>query len=762
MPQHALAILVGALFAFYGNHLPDPFWSAYAPALLLLACCYSRYRFVFLLAAAFLWSSALLHYHLSHRLLDSFDNRNLLISGVIADIPRLYPDRVSLYLEDLRIKAYPAAMPRLARFSWYQNKRVPRAGERWQFVVKIRQPRGMLNPAGFDYEAWQFVHAIDATGYIRESAQNLRLEPASALDLDHWRSGLAASIDRDCGHCRQRGLIKALALGFRGDIGKHSRQLLQHSGTAHLLAISGLHIGMVSMMFYLLGGYAWRLGIYRSGLNRRTLASLCALLAAVAYAALAGFSLPTLRALLMLALVLIALQLKSKINLLQAIALALVLILLADPLAVGSISLWLSFGALMVIAFMQFRFSEKMNACSQLLVLQGYFIALFAPLGILIFGQLNLAGLPANLVAIPALSFVILPLVLMGCLLSSLNLGGAELLFSLADRVLGLLLDYLAWLLESGLQSLALNAYPAILLLLVLAAMAILLSPRLQGLRAIAALILLTLLLWQPARLEHGEYQLVVLDIGMGTSLLLRTRHYSLIYDFGAGGNRGFNAAEAALLPTMRHNGIDVADLYIVSHVDHDHSGGLYSFLGNYPPQRLLSGTPRELQAKFELPHRVRSCHGYPDWRWDGVLFRFLETETPPGASTNNRSCILQVVGHQRALLPGDIEIEQETRLIDAFGDALAADILVAPHHGSGTSSSGLFLERVKPAHVVFTLARNNRWDFPDAQVVARYLALDARLYRSDRDGAVTITSRPGSVLVKSMRNPPRRIWRRW
>ena len=762
MPQHALAILVGALLAFYGNRLPDPFWSAYVPALLLLACCHSRYRFLLLLAAAFLWSSALLHHHLSHRLLDSFDNRILLLSGVIADIPQRYPDRVSLYLEDLRIEAYPAAMPRLARFNWYQNERVPRAGERWQFVVKIRQPRGMLNPAGFDYEAWQFTRAIDASGYIRESTRNLRLEPASALDLNYWRGGLAANIDRDCGQCRQRGLIKALALGFRGDISNQNRGLLQHSGTAHLLAISGLHIGMVSVMFYLLGGYCWRLGIYRSGLNRRTLASLCALLAAVAYAALAGFSLPTLRALLMFAVVLIALQLKSKINLLQALALALSLILLVDPLAVGSISLWLSFGALIVIAFMQFRFPAKMNAWRQLLVLQGYFIALFAPLGVLIFGQLNLAGLPANLVAIPLLSFVILPLVLMACLLSSLNLAGASLLFSIADQVLGFLLDYLAWLLTAGLHSLAINTYPALLLLVALAAVAILLSPRLAGLRAMAALTLAALLLWQPTRLEHGDYELLVLDIGMGTSALLRTRHHSLVYDFGPGGERSFNAAEAALLPAMRRSGIDAADLYVVSHVDHDHSGGLYSFLGHYPPARLLSGTPRELQAKFELPHRVRSCHGYPEWRWDGVLFRFLETAAVPGDSTNNRSCILQVVGHQRALLPGDIEIEQETRLVETYGDRLAADILLAPHHGSGTSSSWTFLQRVNPAHVIFTLARNNRWDFPAEQVVARYFALGSRLYRSDHDGAVTITSRSGAVLVKSMRNPPRRIWRRW
>jgi competence protein ComEC len=762
MPQYALAILVGALLAFYANRLPDPFWSAYAPLLPLLAICLRRYRFILLLAFAFLWSSALLHDHLSHRLPASFDNRSLLLSGVIADIPRVYPGRVSLYLEDLLIEDYPAPMPRRARLSWYQTERIPRAGERWQFVVKIKQPRGMLNPAGFDYEAWQFVNAIDAVGYIRESARNLRLEAGSAAGLGYWRGGLAANIDRDCAGCLHRGLIKALALGFRGEIDSEGRRLLQHSGTAHLLAISGLHIGMVAMMFYYLGVSCWNLGFYRCGLNRRTLASLCALLAAVSYSALAGFSLPTLRALLMFAVVLIALQLRIKLNLLQAIALALALILLVDPLAVGSISLWLSFGALMVIVFMQFRFPAKTSAWRQLLVLQGYFIVLFAPLGVLIFGQLNLAGLPANLVAIPLLSFVILPLVLSACLLSCWDIGAAPLLFSIADRSLGLLLDYLSWLLQSGLQSQSVTAYPEILLLLALVAIAILLSPRPAGLSTSALLILAALLSWQPARLEHGEYQMVVLDVGMGTSLLLRTRHYSLVYDFGAGGSHGFDAAEAALLPVMRRHGISTADLYIVSHADHDHSGGLYSLLGHFPPSRLLSGTPRELEEKFALTFRVRSCHGYPDWRWDGVLFRFLETESSPGDSTNNRSCILQVVGHQRALLPGDIEIEQEARLVEAYGDRLSADILLAPHHGSGTSSSRAFLQRVKPAHVVFTLARRNRWDFPDAQVVARYRALDTLLHRSDRDGAVTVTSRSGGLLVQSMRNPPRRIWRRW
>jgi competence protein ComEC len=243
--------------------------------------------------------------------------------------------------------------------------------------------------------------------------------------------------------------------------------------------------------------------------------------------------------------------------------------------------------------------------------------------------------------------------------------------------------------------------------------------------------------------------------------LLLRTRHHSLVYDFGPGRKNRFSAAERALLPVMQGLGIAEADLLIVSHVDQDHSGGLYSFVGDYQWPQLLSGTPKELRSRFDLQHRVRSCHEYPDWYWDGVLFRFLVADSATG-STNNRSCILQVIGHHRLLLPGDIEALQESKLVAAYGDELAADVLLAPHHGSGTSSSQQFVDRVRPGQVVFTLARNNRWGFPVESVAARYQAIGARIYRSDRDGAIRFTSEAEGLRVGTLRNPPRRIWRRW
>jgi competence protein ComEC len=256
---------------------------------------------------------------------------------------------------------------------------------------------------------------------------------------------------------------------------------------------------------------------------------------------------------------------------------------------------------------------------------------------------------------------------------------------------------------------------------------------------------------------------LIVLDVGMGTSVLLRTRNHSLVYDFGPGKPGVFSAADWALLPLMRRHAIEAPDLLIASHVDQDHSGGLQSFIGNYQQHRLLSGTPRKLKARFALAHDVRSCHQYPAWRWDGVGFSFVTTAAPSvDSSSNNRSCVLSIRGRHKALIPGDIESSQELKLVLEHGAALAADILLVPHHGSLTSSSRRFLNHVQPAYVVFTLARNNRWGFPKTAVTARYDALKSRQYRSDRDGAVSMTSSIDGLSVKTTGNPPRRIWRRW
>ncbi|MCP4391532.1 MAG: DNA internalization-related competence protein ComEC/Rec2 [Gammaproteobacteria bacterium] len=760
MPQFAIAMVLGSLLAYYGNELPDRSWSALVPILLLLCRYNPRFRMLLLMAAAYLWSSALLHQDLDHRLLEAYDNRVTLLRGVVADIPEIDAGRIRLHLKAPEIANYPGNPPRLLRLNWYQDNVVPQTGEYWQFEVKLKQPRGLMNPGAFDFEAWLFSRGIDASGYIRNSPRNQQLQKASTLTPGYWRMRLASAIDRNCGDCAHRGLIKALALGFRGDISGEERNLLQSSGTAHLLAISGLHIGMVSLLIFALGRGCWRIGFRPGGLNRIQTASLMAIVAASVYAALAGFSLPTVRALVMLLILLIALLLRNRVNLLQSLSLAVIVIVLVDPRVVGSSSFWLSVCALLVIAFVQFRLPDRMPWWQQLLSLQCFFSLLFMPLGLLIFDQLNPAGFAANIVAIPVVSFILLPLILLACLLALTLPGVAGWLFRMADTGLQLLLNYLDLLLSSGMDPVV-AVYPTALVFLLLALLAWLLLPSGLGSRAVSLIAIALLLGWQPDRPETGAFELVVFDVGMGTSVLLRTRHHNLVYDFGPGKPGVFSAADWALLPAMRNNAIDRPDLAIVSHIDQDHSGGLHRLLEDYPQLVLLSGTPRRLRSRFALRQRVASCHDYPDWRWDGVDFRFLSSRQSQ-LDTNNRSCVLMVEGRHRVLLPGDIESAREYSLLKTYGAALDADVLLAPHHGSDTSSSSRFVKQVAPRHVIYTLSHGNRWGFPSSRIQSRYAAIGASQYRSDLDGAITIISASDGLSVGAERNPARRIWRRW
>ncbi|MDH3763218.1 MAG: DNA internalization-related competence protein ComEC/Rec2, partial [Gammaproteobacteria bacterium] len=464
--------------------------------------------------------------------------------------------------------------------------------------------------------------------------------------------------------------------------------------------------------------------------------------------------------LLMLSIMLVALLLGNRVNLLQSLSLAVIVILLVDPRVLGTSSFWLSVCALLVIAFVQFRLPARMSWWRQLLALQCFFSLLFMPLGLLIFDQLNPAGFVANIVAIPLVSFILLPVILLACLLAPALPAVAGFLFRLADLGLQLLIAYLDLLISSGMSPLA-GVYPAAMVLLLLLVLAWLLLPPGLGSRRVGLIAICLLFGWQPDRPENGAYELLVFDVGMGTSVLLRTRHHSLVYDFGPGKPGIFSAADWSLLPALRKHAIKMPDLAIVSHVDQDHSGGLHRLLEAHPQLPLLSGTPAELHKRFALSRRVASCHDFPRWRWDGVDFRFLSSAQGL-ADTNNRSCVLMISGRHRVLLPGDIESAREYSLLQTHGDALRADVLLAPHHGSDTSSSRRFVEQVAPRHVIFTLSRGNHWGFPSQRVLSRYSGAGAALYRSDHDGAITVVSDADGLSVSVERKPVKRIWRRW
>ena len=763
MPRYAFVIIVGALFAFYQNQLPDRYWLSLTPFVLLLAWCRPRYRELALLAAAWLWCGGLLQFHLDHRVGEDFDGRQVAAVGMIADIVEVGGDRLRFVFEPDWIENYPGRLPRRLSLNWYRSEERPRAGETWRLQLKLKRPSGYLNPGGFDYEAWLFTRGIDGLGYVRPLPQNRRLESAPALSLNAWRERLFDSLAQHCIECRHLGLIQALVLGHRGNIDPAQRKLLRDTGTAHLLAISGLHVGLIAGLCFGIGRAGWRFGFHRSGCSRAEFAAAVALTGALLYAAMAGFSLPTVRALIMLAALLLALLARQRLNLLQSIALAAIVIVIADPRSVGSISFWLSLSALAVIAMAQPRLAGIHGWWRQLLLLQVYFSLLMLPLGLLFFGQATSAGLAANLVAIPTVAFIVLPGSLLGSLLSVTGLPGSDWLLSGTDAALGVLFSYLQWLGDIGLAALPGRRLPLALVLSGGIVVVLALTPLSGALKRAAFVLAAVMLSWSPPRLAPGAFRVDVLDVGMGTSVVVQTRFHSLVYDVGPGSPSGFSAADWTLIPLLRWRGIEMPDLLVVSHVDQDHSGGLPSLVGGAVSLPLLSGTPSRLEQRHALEAGVGSCHAYPDWSWDGVRFRFLGRADPGArASTNDRSCILMIDGHHRVLLPGDIEAGQELRLVEAYADALRADIMLSPHHGSNTSSDLRFLQRVQPSYVVHTVGRGNRWKFPHAAVVQRYQAIGSRQFRSDRHGSVSFVSAAESLAWSSPRVPPRRLWRRW
>ncbi len=781
-----LAFLTGVLAAALSGLPGDPFWMALLPLiLLLLAITPPPRRFLHLLLwvlAGLLYAAGWSLWRLEHRLEEELNDRRVVAVGEVKSIPRLIrrnnaavdaiPDQrfeFNLFrLTDPQGRPIDTRIRRL-RLNWRHAERRLEPGQVWRLPLRLREPHGYLNPGGFDYERWLWRRGIDTTGYVLDK------EPAELLEagggsLARWRNRIVEHLRRLCVDCRHPGLVEALSVGYRGDLSASERALLRQTGTAHLVAISGLHIGIIALCFHSLGRRLWRLGLWRGGITRKSLAWSLAFGGGLAYALLSGLALPALRAVIMLGVMLLTLLLGRQARLLDSLGAAVLLVLLIDPLSVLSASFWLSFVAIAVIAFGLWRWPPSGQPAGwrqrvvQGLRIQILFSLLFLPLGLAVFGEVHRASLFANLVAVPLVSLLIVPfnflLLAFSWLPQSLIGPGYRLL----DDLLTGLMHYLQGLSDAGLSALPVPEQPGWLLLLLLTGLLGLLMPR-GLLRGRALWLLLPLpLLWpqwnHSADVGAGEFVAEVLDVGMGTSVVIRTRDHSLVYDFGPGRRQGYSMGEWAVLPLLRQRGIGMPDRIILSHEDQDHVGGFLALEERWPGRVIDTGTPAETRAKLPRLSAWRDCHRAEPWQWDGVRFRFLAT-TESGRSENDRSCVLKVTSASGAalLMPGDIERGQEVRLLHDHADQLPARVLLVPHHGSESSSSEAFLRAVQPRDAIFTTGFGNRWGFPRENVVARYRRLGVRLWDTATDGALSIRCARDCVLRARRRQDPR-PWR--
>jgi competence protein ComEC len=479
-----------------------------------------------------------------------------------------------------------------------------------------------------------------------------------------------------------------------------------------------------------------------------------ALLAATGYAALAGFVIPTQRALIMLAVAMGGVFLRRRPAASQLLAGALLAVLLFDPLSVLAPGFWLSFAAVAVIGFAMHGEHSRRSFWHQWGYLQWAIALAMLPLTLALFQRASLVSPLANMLAVPVFDLAAVPLTLVGVVvLAVLPETLAQWPLAAAAWLLELLWPLLEWLAAREYAQWLAPSAPPWALLCALVGAGWLLAPRGVPARWVGMVWWAPLLTSTPAAPAMNEAWVALLDVGQGLAAVVRTQNHALVYDAGPRVGRSFDAGDAVVVPYLRAQGVRRIDTLIISHGDNDHIGGAESVSHAMPVQQTLSSVPWRLAD-------ASACEAGQSWEWDGVEFTILAP--PPGAygRHNDASCVLRVASpYGVVLLPGDVETRAERELLARTSEKLAADILVAPHHGSLTSSSCAFLAAVGPRYVFFPVGYRNRHHHPHARVRARYELIGARQYDSAAGGALAARLGAHGIEVDAHRERARRYW---
>jgi competence protein ComEC len=640
-------------------------------------------------------------------------------------------------------------LPEKIRLSWFAAQVAVGNGDIWQLEVRLRRPRGTRNPGGFDYEAWLFREHIGAVGYVVNSARNLRLRSGSSNLTQRLRMRFVARVTALIDDPEQAAVLVAVVVGSRHLITNDQWQRYAITGSSHLMAISGLHIGLAAAGSYFV--VLLLSGIAHAGTgarNHHRIAILCSLLLAIAYAQVSGFAVPARRAGIMLALTAVSLLRWRRPEAAVIVSTACFAIAVADPLATMAPGFVLSFCAVVALIWIARR------ARCGLPTLQLNLLLGLMPFTALLFGRISFAALPVNLIAVPLFSLITVPLSLLGLVFDGPLQAIGDLAITVAGHSIALLEYLLRQVADLSWASYLLPEISDVAwLYLLLPAVWVLLPSGWPG-RHLAWLGVIAIVTYGPAPPADGCAVVTFLDVGQGLAVSVRTRRHTLLYDSGPAFRSGSNAAQTVLLPYLRSLNIRRIDRLIVSHADLDHAGGAASLAAAVPVHRIMSGEP--------LPEmRSMPCRAGQNWRYDGINFSILHPAIGAEAGGNDGSCVLLVeAGENRILLSGDIEQGAEHALVREQRLAPVYAVSV-PHHGSRTSSTTPFIQALRPSVAVVSAAYGNHWGFPKEDVVARWSAVGARVLNTATAGAteIQLCAATGVAAIRQYRRLNRRIW---
>ncbi len=733
--------------------------------------------------------------------LDSaLEGQDLQVLGVVASLPQTGPTGVRFRLQvEKASRADTLAavkVPEWIELSWYDRDAANpiddrawddlKAGDQWQFQVRLKAPHGNLNPQGFDYELWLWEQGVMATGTVRAGKRNAaprKLSGSWRYAITQARQLVRARIAQSSmgwtlpalqGQATDlSGVIAALVMGDQAAISPAAWDIFRATGVAHLMSISGLHITLFAWLMAKLIGALWR-GSARQG-QRWCLWVPAPYAAAVGGAALAtlyalfsGWGLPAQRTVIML---LVASLMKSaglQWPQFWVLGVALGVVVLWDPWALLQSGFWLSFMAVAVLMWMDpstpFERTKMANEGAEtvrgaplekwhlsvlkrlrqsllsLLKEQWVLSLALTPLSVLFFGQISGIGFLANLVAIPWVTWVVTPLAMLGVLWSPF--------WGLAACAMQPLMSLLSWMSQLSWAVWTLPVPPTGMLLMAVVGGCVLLQTWPWPIRAWGLMFMLPSFLWQAPQPAWGEFDLWFVDVGQGNAVLLRTAHHALLYDTGPLYSETTDAGQRVLVPLLSRWGVQL-DRLMLSHRDADHTGGAAAVLKSQPQADLLTSIEKThpLSALRDIQH----CQAGQRWVWDGVQFEILhplESNYLPAATSNSLSCVLRVDASQgansvlrhdgvagSALLVGDIEASQEMRLLQRQV-LQPVDVLLVPHHGSQTSSTEDFIGALAPKWAVVQAGYRNRYGHPAPRILQRYAAQGVPLVASPACGA--------------------------
>nr|WP_275658963.1 DNA internalization-related competence protein ComEC/Rec2 [Shewanella sp. Isolate11] len=671
-------------------------------------------------------------------------------------------DRISADIRLLGVNS-STFVQRYMRVNWPETIPV-RVGEVWQLQIQPKPIASTLNQGGFNRQRYYLSKHIIGTGKVIIAERVMATENIRTRFNHHIIDKVLPLSNGD--------LLLALMVGDKQFITDEHWQGLRQSGTGHLIAISGLHLSVLALWALFIARLMLaQFNVTQSIVNLK-LAAMMALGLCIVYAYLSGFSLPTQRALIMLALVIVLSFLRRYSTSFERLLWALFIVLLIDPLSMMSAGFWLSFGALgIILSFMQQLGGNKdvparsmrkrmTKKALQFWSLQWRLSLLLGALQMLLFGGVAPYALLFNLLFVPWFSLVVIPLTFIVMLLSSVGLATQGILVGLNSTISPLTWSFhqlqhlpLTWLSASEDLSLAL-----LFLLLAFFLLRLITKP-LWRVLALVFLLPSALLMARPFVdiNNRSNWKLHLLDVGQGLSAIIERQGRVVIYDTGAAFGEDFSYAKRVIIPFLQYQGIDSVDYLILSHADNDHAGGAQDLLSQYPGLQLIT----DIEMPFSVLPQPMSCRP-KHLVWQGLSLQILAPREPRAG--NNGSCVLKVSDDQyQLLLPGDIESEAEQELIQTYaafeGNVLTSDVLVAPHHGSNTSSSEAFIHAVSPQLVLYPAGLHNRYHFPKTTVVERYKVAQSEQYMVGRNGQLSVIFEQDDLKVRGFRYDISPFW---